>query len=217
MERRRQLRSPRGHLFNYMALAWYHAAVAPTVLDVAPALNSLIQRCMAKEPDQRPQSFAEVRQELSSVYFQITGQTPPEVVLGPPPAPVALNDRACCLLNLGLLQEARELFLEALQMDPAYQAAWTNLGGTLRRLGHYRDSVIGLERALQLGQDAAGAGAGSRLFFRLEQPGYFSRQPGPFGCRAWIISARLNASHLVGPRCTLGPAKFRGQPGAQSP
>ena len=140
---------------SIMALAWHHAAVDPPRLDVDQALNSLIQRCMAKDPAQRPQSFLEVRHELSVAYAQVTGQAPPPPATGPPPQATALNDRACCLINLGLLDEARELLAEVLRSDPACQAAWINLGATLRRLGNPHDSVTSLERALQLGEDAA--------------------------------------------------------------
>lgn len=85
---------------------------------VPKALAKLIQRCLAKKPEHRPVSMAQLRGELVEIYEQVVGKPYRRVV--PEAAELranALNNRAVSLLDLGRGEEACSVWDEALRLD----------------------------------------------------------------------------------------------------
>jgi WD40 repeat protein len=85
------------------------------------SLVTLLQRCLQKQPDDRPTSMAEIAATLLAIYQREIGH------LYPRPAPRAaaaladtLNNRALSLVDLGKLEEAKQLWAQALQYDPQH-------------------------------------------------------------------------------------------------
>lgn len=113
-----------------MSLAGYRGAGATGEAWLPPLpdpLADLLERCLARDPERRPRSMAEVAAELGIIYREVTGAAYPR----PEPAEAdlladELNNRALSLLDLAQTPEeaekrraeAEETFLEALEADP---------------------------------------------------------------------------------------------------
>ncbi|MDM8550593.1 protein kinase [Desulfobacterales bacterium HSG2] len=91
-------------------------------------LAKLILRCLAKTPAERPASMAEIREELTGIYKEITGERYKR------PVPAAgelradsLNNKAVSLWDLGRREGASDLFVKAIQNDPQHFEATRNI------------------------------------------------------------------------------------------
>ena len=85
---------------------------------IPQSLAKLIQRCLAKSPEHRPASMAQLREELVEIYEQVVGK--PYRRLVPEAAELranALNNRAVSLLDLGREEEALAIWDDALVLD----------------------------------------------------------------------------------------------------
>jgi len=76
---------------SYVQLLYQHAKVEPPhfkevapELDIAPALEAVVRRCLEKSPDNRPQSAHELYDQFSQAIQVIDTPPPPPV---PPPVP----------------------------------------------------------------------------------------------------------------------------------
>lgn len=144
-----------------MSLAGYRGAGATREAWLPPLpdpLADLLQRCLARDPEHRPRSMAEVAAELGIIYREVTGAAYPR----PEPAEAdlladELNNRALSLLDLAQTPEeaekrraeAEETFLEALEADPRHPGATYNLAMLRWRHGSVTDeeAITALEAA----------------------------------------------------------------------
>jgi len=81
-------------------------------------LAELIFQCLAKEPNDRPNSMAELREKLVGIYKRVVGKLYGRMV--PQAAELrssTLNNRAVSLLDLGRREEAFSAFEQALKLD----------------------------------------------------------------------------------------------------
>ena len=62
----------------------------------------------------------------------------------------SLLQRACTLHQRGELNEAQQLYMEAVKADPNLHTAWRNLGALLRQQGHTQKARDCTEQALRL-------------------------------------------------------------------
>ncbi len=86
--------------------------------DVPPALADIIMRCLAKEPEDRPNSMHELREYQVDLYKKLVGKPYwKEVPQAAELRSSTLNNRAISLLDLGKRQEALEILDEALKLD----------------------------------------------------------------------------------------------------
>lgn len=136
-----------------MALAYQHCCAPPAQLALEHPLNadlnSLIQACLAKLPDERPLDFIPIRKVLADLYLRISDSPPPEPVTGEALNAVQLTDKAASLLNMGRVEPALELLEQALERDRGLAHAWINRAMCLRRLGRFQEAVADCERALR--------------------------------------------------------------------
>jgi WD40 repeat protein/serine/threonine protein kinase len=111
--------------------------------EMPDSLAALLQRCFCINPDGRPQTMAEVAEDLKDVYRDVVGRNYPRQ------EPVAtelmansLNNRAASLLDLGKQVEAAELLEEAWQRHPWHAQVTHNRGVLLWRLGRITDTEL---------------------------------------------------------------------------
>ncbi len=95
--------------------------------DVDRDLADLMVACIAKHPDQRPESFAEVRTRLTEIYQRVTGAPYPR----PEPRRTrlladSLNNRAVSFMTLGNEIGASNGLDKALRVDPHHLEATYN-------------------------------------------------------------------------------------------
>lgn len=109
-------------------------------------ISNLILRCLAKTPAERPASMAELREELTGIYKEITGERYKR------PVPVAaelradsLNNKAVSLWDLGRRDEASDLFDKAIQNDPQHFEATRNISVLYWNKARITDEML-LER-----------------------------------------------------------------------
>ena len=103
--------------------------------DVPKPLQELLAQCMETNPEDRPHDFALIEKELERIYSEVLGTEYSR------PAPEAaadtadsLNNRALSFLDLGMPEEAEELWTRALEADPGAAIVQYNRGiRTLRR------------------------------------------------------------------------------------
>ncbi len=124
-----------GHREFWQSIFKMHCECPP------PRLNSrigfIIQRCLAKHPDDRYQSFQELRSDLESVLKSETGESLPK----PQPQAEELNLKGRNLQALGRHSEAIECFDKELRADGKNPAAWYNKGKSLHALGRHAEAV----------------------------------------------------------------------------
>jgi predicted Zn finger-like uncharacterized protein len=92
------------------------------------ALDALLVRCFADEPEKRPRTLLDAANVLQAVYADVAGQPYPraEPRVGVDTAD-SLNNRAVSLLDLGRQGEAEALFARALQLSPQHLESTANL------------------------------------------------------------------------------------------
>jgi len=97
--------------------------------DCPEALNSLIMKCLEKEPKDRYHSFKEIEKELIKIYEEVSGETyPREPVEELSLKADSLNNRGVSFYDLGKEEDAIKCWEEALKADPQHLEANFNLG-----------------------------------------------------------------------------------------
>ena len=119
----------------------------PVVLEptVDAGLAGLMRRCLAKDPQRRPASFAELGDELVRHYLRLVGRPYPR----PAPQPSrlladTLNNRGVSFFTLGQPARARAAWQEALATEPNHLEASYNLGLLDWRTGEATDHDLAL-------------------------------------------------------------------------
>jgi WD40 repeat protein/serine/threonine protein kinase len=128
--------------------------------DVPKNLAGLILRCLAKNPDKRPESMSVLREDLIGIYGKVVGKN----YRRPVPQAVelrsdALNNRAVSLLDLGRREEAFETWKEALRLDPYHPESIYN-----KALLEWRECKITDEDMVKQLEDATHEGRRAGLY-----------------------------------------------------
>ncbi len=119
------------HLGSLMRMHLRDSPPDPRTLDAAidDHLAALMQSCLAKDADDRPQSFAEIRKTLVAAYERVAG------TMYPRPEPKrtqlladSLANRGASFVTLGLADRAAASFRDALDIDPTHLEATFNSG-----------------------------------------------------------------------------------------
>jgi len=115
-----------------------------------PALEGLIQKCLAKDREARFADFGELRERLAELYTELTGEAAPQPVTGEKLTAVDWNNKGGSLANLGRRAEALECFKRALEINPHLAGAWNNQGNALADLGRPAEALECYQRALEI-------------------------------------------------------------------
>ncbi|MEW6347932.1 MAG: protein kinase [Thermodesulfobacteriota bacterium] len=129
--------------------------------DMPPAIEELILTCLNKDPQDRPESFAKVREDLVRMYRDLFNKEfprkkPDEVEL----LADALNNRALSMIDLNHEAEAEAHLRKAIMQDPHHPEALYNLGLLeWNRSGDPNwDVVVKLEEAVKTAEYTARGG-----------------------------------------------------------
>jgi tetratricopeptide (TPR) repeat protein len=118
-----------------------------------PRLDSplfpIIERCLAKRPGGRYQSFSKLREDLDSLLWRETGETLE------PPALCQLTGgewhiKGYSLNTLGRWEEAILCYDRAIALEPRGFASWSNKGSCLGDLGRWGEALACYDQALAI-------------------------------------------------------------------
>jgi len=126
-----------------------HLSVTPESPKCHDEVDSIILRCLEKDPSNRYQDFVELEQILSQLYHKFTG----EVVHTPEARELDtwdLSNKGLSLVRLGLYKEAELCLQEALRANPNNSAAHHNLAISYYKLGRFDDATREYEQALKI-------------------------------------------------------------------
>ncbi|GHO79554.1 hypothetical protein KSD_73250 [Ktedonobacter sp. SOSP1-85] len=115
-------------------------------------LVTLLARCFASRPEERPATMLEVAATLQEIYAHKIGQAYPreEPRLAEALADT-LNNQALSLYDLGKIEDAKQLWRQALQTDPHHLEATYNQGMILWRAGQMTDENLVHQLEMLLG------------------------------------------------------------------
>jgi tetratricopeptide (TPR) repeat protein/tRNA A-37 threonylcarbamoyl transferase component Bud32 len=133
-----------------------HKTRQPRLLEGSPhLLNTVLQTCLAKSPEQRFASFDAVRQQVAEIYERVSGRTAPQRPLAVELSGVEWTMKASSLTNLGRDAEALECVDHALRLDGRSAVTWTLKGEVLTNLGRFQEAVACHDRAITLAPESA--------------------------------------------------------------
>ena len=122
--------------------------------DLSPKIETLILRCLAKRPSDRPMSFEELEMALRKHVPDISESEPAHAGPGSEQNPgFAVFDQGVSLTSLGLFEEALECHEKAARYEPLQSQrseAWTNRAQVLGHLHRFEESVAAARRAMEI-------------------------------------------------------------------
>jgi tetratricopeptide (TPR) repeat protein len=171
------------HLFQVKKLAaWKQAHInekpvfeKPFKQQVPKRLQKLVMRCLEKKPEDRPQTWGDVVEELAALYEEITGRNATLEITGPELVLSELIDKGNSLIQLGRFDEAIAAFDRALELQPESSRVWARRGLALRRQARYAEALVCYDKSLELSPQYAIAWSGKGIV--LERLGLNRRWP----------------------------------------
>jgi tetratricopeptide (TPR) repeat protein len=113
----------------------------------APLFDSIVRRCLEKDPEARFADFNEVRTALDREYEKLTGKSAPEPKKAPPLSSKGWTNKGANLSTLGEYEEALLCFDNALRANPGDFLAWYNRGNALLKMGQFENASSAYESA----------------------------------------------------------------------
>jgi serine/threonine protein kinase len=140
-----------------------NAAVPPVPFDAShltpeqlSELNTLVQTCLAKDLHHRFADFSTIRKRLSSLYFSITGNSPPEPATGKALTIEQLARRSASLLTLEEYEASIDAGVQALEMGGLSSNLKRNLLTSLatcrERISDYSGAIADLTDAISVSE-----------------------------------------------------------------
>lgn len=112
-------------------------------------LSQVIEKCLAKSPDDRYQSFLDLRKDLEILYETLSGSKILYPKTKKPPYWDFLN-RGSSLATLKRYSEAIGFFEEALRLEKRNPITWYSKGVCLAELGRYKESIDDFDQSIAL-------------------------------------------------------------------
>jgi len=135
---------------------WHVGSAAPTVLEdllsrpkeqrtpIPDSLVALMRECFVVAPEERLRDMEQIATRLIGIYGEETSEEYPRSMprLGKATNSSSLVNRALSQLDLGQVEQARSLLLEALELEPSHSEATYNLGLMRWRAGEISDMEL---------------------------------------------------------------------------
>jgi serine/threonine protein kinase len=136
---------------NWSQLERLHKTESPpTLTNVDANIRDLVERCLAKDPAQRPSNFGEIRRVLEGVYARNTGAPSPKPISGAQLDAFQLNNKGSSLANLGRLDQALSCYDQALKFDSRYETSLIGKGAVMESLGRIENALTCYTQALEI-------------------------------------------------------------------
>lgn len=131
-----------------------HSTQKPKTIEGIPTgIWQIVNDCLAKKKEERPNNFRIIRQLLGEAYEIIVGKSPPE-----PLTPLDLNAWNWTIRGHGLCKlnhhtEEAPYYLKAIEMAPGFAVAHSNLANNYRELNRLDEALLEAKRALSIDPD----------------------------------------------------------------
>jgi serine/threonine protein kinase len=122
--------------------------------NVPKELENIVLRCLEKRPENRYQSFKDLRRALDDVYFEISGKRV-NIHAGSPPESWELSNKGISLVNLGRLDEGILILEKAIRLDPNNAETHINLGVAYGDKDWWDEAIAEYSRVIELDQNNA--------------------------------------------------------------
>jgi len=113
-------------------------------------LDTVVMRCLQKEPINRYPSFRQLKKELTEIYENITEKTLKVEQPIIQESAEKWNFKGEAMVNIGKYEAAIACLDEALKINPNFDYAWNNKGNALSGLGRYEDAITCYDKALEI-------------------------------------------------------------------
>lgn len=113
-------------------------------------LQSLVLSCLEKLPDNRPENWGAIVDELAVIYEQVTGQKATLEITGPEMQVHELIDKGYSLTELKRYDEALAAYDRAIGLQQDNALAWARKGRALRLMERYEEALAACDRALEI-------------------------------------------------------------------
>lgn len=124
-----------------------HAKSPPPIC--ASPMSTVIQQCLAKDPRNRYQRFAELRADIEKLLVDRAGQrvAPPDIEQLDA---WEWNNKGGCYVALDNFEQALDCFDKALSIAPWFVEVWGNKAVALKSLGRLNEAMGCINKALEL-------------------------------------------------------------------
>ncbi len=111
---------------------------------------------MAKEKEiLSEQMFFYAQKEIINECFEKAIEYLDKAIKYNPKDAAAYNDRALCMIELGIIEGPMKYFNKGIEVEPGYDTVYHNKGWFLNKLGQHREALVFLEKALEINSDRA--------------------------------------------------------------
>lgn len=117
------------------------------VPEVEPELNAIVMKCLAKKPEDRYQTFTELKDLMVPYFEELTGE-PLNLPEEEEETAAYYSIKGVTYMNLGDLDQAIQCFDKALELDPGWYEALNNKANVLLALGRIPESIDCLNKAI---------------------------------------------------------------------
>lgn len=126
-----------------MIQAFYqmHMFAQPPSTGLGNHIDTLVWKCLAKRPEHRIANFASLKQDLCSIYQNITGEQYKPVAGSSDTAAWEWTNSGASYYALHRFEEALDCYDKALEIDKDYYLAWYNKGNVLRDLKKHNEAL----------------------------------------------------------------------------
>lgn len=119
-----------------------------------PKLDSeifpVIEKCLAKKPEDRYKDFTELRQELENLWKKNTDISLPRPLIQQSFGYKEINQKGVAMKHLGKPAEALEYHNEAIKENPVFPNAWNDKGVALWELGKQEEAMECFNKAIEI-------------------------------------------------------------------
>lgn len=121
---------------------------------IIPKIDSplfpIIEKCMAKAPQDRYNTFTELRKDLENLWVKITDIPLPKPLSDKAFGYKELNQKGVALKHLGKPEEALKYHDEAIEENPVYPNAWNDKGVALWELDKRAEALNCFDKAIEI-------------------------------------------------------------------
>lgn len=113
-------------------------------------LFNILEKCLEKKPEDRYQSFRELKNDLEELYKKEIGKEPPKTVKGLELQAGEYNNKGYSYYKLGKKEEGIEFLKEALKKNPKLIPALNNLAGFYYLETDYKTALEYSDQAIKI-------------------------------------------------------------------